>query len=179
MSPAPDGAWWAAHTRYQHESAAALSLGEKGFEVFLPQYTTVRQWSDRRKSLSLPLFPCYVFLRGDLPRLSILTTPGVHGLVGFGGVPAAIPKLEIDAIRRALASRVPLQLYPFLKAGDWVRVKCGPLEGLEGRLVRSKGGFRLVLSVDILQKSAAVEVSACLVERAKEPERRESRFSFA
>ena len=164
--------WFAIHTRHQHESLAARSLTYKGFEIFLPQYTSVRRWSDRTKELSSPLFPCYVFLRGGLERqLSILTTPGVLGLVGFAGAPAMIPDVEIEAVRRTLERRVHVEPYPFLKCGDWVRVKAGPLEGIEGILVRHKKQFRLVLSVQLLQKSAAVEVDAWAVERAPRHER--------
>jgi transcription antitermination factor NusG len=159
--------WLAIHTRHQHESLAARSLAYKGFEVFLPVYTRVRQWSDRLKELSAPLFPGYVFLRGELEhQLRILTTPGVLGLVGFAGVPAFIPDEEIAAVRQTVARSARVEPFPFLKCGDWVRVTNGPLEGLEGILVRHKGQFRLVLSVLLLQKSVAVEVDAWRVERA-------------
>jgi transcription antitermination factor NusG len=172
--------WLAIHTRYQHESLAARSLDYKGFEVFLPQYTVVRRWSDRSKELSAPLFPGYVFLRGPLEQqLKILTTPGVLGLVGFAGVPAVIPNAEIDAVRRTVEHRVQVQPYPFLKCGDWVRVKQGPLEGIEGILVRNKKQFRLVLSVQLLQQSVAVEVDAWTVERASRHERLSAPNSFA
>ncbi len=170
--------WLAIHTRYQHENLAARSLACKGFEVFLPQYTSVRRWSDRTKELSAPLFPCYVFLRGELEQqIRILTTPGVLGLVGFAGIPAVIPDPEIEAVRQTVARRVHIEPYLFLKCGDWVRVKNGPLEGIEGTLVRDKKQFRLVLSVQLLQKSAVVEVDAWSVERAPRPEQRESERS--
>jgi transcription antitermination factor NusG len=171
--------WFAIYTRHQHEKLAASSLAYKGFEVFLPLYTAVRQWSDRTKELSLPLFPCYLFLRGGLEeRLSILTTPGVHGLVGFAGVAAVIPDAEIEALRQAMVRGARVEPHPFLKCGDWVRVKSGPLEGIEGVLVRHKSQFRLVLSVDLVQKSAAVEVDAWAVERVPRPERRGSALSY-
>jgi transcription antitermination factor NusG len=159
--------WLAIHTRYQHEALAARSLAYKGFEVFLPVYTRLRRWSDRTKELSAPLFPGYVFLRGELvQQIKILTTPGVLGMVGFAGVAAIIPDEEIEAVRQTIARSARAEPFPFLKCGDWVRVKAGPLEGLEGILVRNKRQFRLVLSVLLLQKSVAVEVDACLVERA-------------
>jgi transcription antitermination factor NusG len=164
--------WFAIYTKHQHEKLAAGSLTYKGFEVFLPLYTAVRQWSDRTKELSLPLFPCYLFLRGGIgQRLSILTTPGVLGLVGFGGEAAVVPEVEIEALRRAIVEGARIEPHPFLKCGDWVRVKCGPLEGIEGVLVRHKGRSRLVLSVELVQKSAAVEVDAWVVERVPRPER--------
>lgn len=171
--PSRGAAWSAVHTRYQHENAAACSLASKGFEVFFPQSTTIHHWSDRSKELSLPLFPCYLFLRGGIPRLNIMTTPGVQGLVGFGGIPATIPDVEIEALRQAVARHARLGPYPFLKCGDWVRVTSGPLEGIEGILVRNKSLCRLVLSVDLVQKSAAVEVDASTVECARRPARSE------
>ena len=177
--PQSTAGWLAIHTRYQHENLAARSLDYKGFEVFLPQYTSVRKWSDRTKELSAPLFPGYVFLRGELEhQLRILTTPGVLGLVGFAGVPAIIPDAEIDAVRRTVERRLRVEPYPFLKCGDWVRVKDGPLEGVEGILMRNKKQLRLVLSVQLLQKSVAVEVDAWMVERAPRHERPGAARSF-
>jgi transcription antitermination factor NusG len=163
--------WYALHTRHQHERLVARSLAGKGFETFLPQYTVVRRWSDRAKELSVPLFPCYVFLRGGLDnRLAVLTTPGVHGFVGFAGHAAPIPQIEIDAVRKA-AQDATIEPHPFLKCGDWVRVNSGPLEGVEGVLVRKKNSLRLVLSLELLRRSAAVEVDASAVERVRSAER--------
>jgi transcription antitermination factor NusG len=171
--------WFAVHTRHQHEGMVARYLASKGIEVFLPQYTAVRQWSDRIKKLSLPLFPCYLFLRaGSDHGHSARSTPGVLGLVGFAGVPAVISHTEIEAIRRTIARGAEIEPYPFLKFGDWVRVKSGPLEGIEGILVRNKSHYRLVLSVELVQKSAAVEVDAWMVERVRRPPQRGPERSF-
>lgn len=158
--------WHALYTRHQHEKVVAQALSGKGFEVFLPEYTSSRRWKDRCKEISLPLFPCYVFMRGGLDRmLNIVTTPGVHSLVGWAGRPAVIPQHEIDSVRRTVDSALPVEPHPFLKFGDRARVKSGPLEGIEGVLVRKNNGFRLVLSVDMFQKSVAVEVDINEVER--------------
>ena len=159
-------AWYAIYTRHQHEKTVARILTDKGFETLLPLYSTVRSWKDRTKLLFLPLFPCYVFLKGGLERrLDIVRTPGIHALVSTAGRPATIPADEIEAIRRAVESSVCVEPHPFLKCGEWVRVKCGPLAGIEGILVRKKNLYRLVLSVEMLGKAAAVEVDASLVER--------------
>jgi transcription antitermination factor NusG len=167
-STAPDN-WYALYTKHQHEKTVARNLSCKGFEIFLPLYAAARNWKDRVKLLSLPLFPCYVFLRGDLGRrLDIITTPGIHVLVSNGGQPAAIPAAELDNIRQAVVSGTRIQPHPFLKCGDWVRVKCGPLAGMQGILVRKKNVYRLVLSIEMLGKAAAVEVDAVLVERLNE-----------
>jgi len=159
-------AWHAVYTRHQHERSVASNLAGKGFEVFLPLYAAARNWTDRVKIVSLPLFPCYVFFRGDLSRrLAVLTTPGIHGIVSSANQPAAIPASEIEGIRQAIGSGARIEPHPFLKCGDLVRVKCGPLTGMQGILVRKKNVYRLVLSVEMLGKAAAVEVDATLTER--------------
>lgn len=158
--------WFAVHTRHQHEKTIAGILESKGFEVFLPLYSEIRQWRDRLKRVELPLFSCYVFLRGDLDRrLAILTTPGVHGLVASAGRLAGIPEFEIEAVREVVMSRVKVEPYPYLRCGDRVRVKTGALSGLEGFLVRKKAQTRLVISVSLLERSVAAEVDARSVER--------------
>jgi transcriptional antiterminator RfaH len=94
-----------------------------------------------------------------------MTTPGVHALVSTAGQPAAIPPAEIEAIRRVVEGGARVEPHPFLKCGEWVRIKCGPFMGIQGILVRKKNLYRLVLSVEMLGKAAAVEVDAFLVER--------------
>jgi transcription antitermination factor NusG len=167
LAATPGVSWWhALYTRHQHEKVVAQALLGKGFEVFLPQYRTVHRWKDRQKELLLPLFPNYVFIQGGLERMLILvTTPGIHSLVSWGGRPANIPPGEIEAVRRMVESSFQVEPHPFLKCGDSVRIKSGPLEGIEGILVRKTRGYRLVLSVEMLSKSAAVEVDMSMVER--------------
>ncbi len=160
-----DAVWYAAHTRHQHEKLVARMLANKGFEVFLPLYTEARQWRDRMKTVEVPLFSCYVFLRGDLDRrLAIVTTPGVHGLVCSAGKLAPIPEEEIQTVRSVIENRINVEPHPFLKCGDLVRVKSGALEGVEGFLVRKKGQTRLIISVNLLERSVAAEVDASTVE---------------
>ena len=158
--------WYAVATRYQHEKTAAQILEYKQFEVFLPLYKVRRRWVDRVKEISTPLFPGYLFVREGLGTwLPILTTAGVSGVVSCGGRPAAIPGSEIEGIRRIVESTLRVEPHPFLRSGDWVRVKYGPVAGVEGILLRKKNIARLVLSVEMLGKSAAVEVDASHVER--------------
>ena len=162
------GSWYALYTRHQHERVVAGMLCGKGFETFLPLYSAIHRWKDRRKKVSLPLFPGYLFLHGGLERrLQIVSTPGVFSFVGPGSLPAAIAQAEIDAIRRTVEANLRAEPYPFLKAGDWVRVTFGPLAGIEAVLVREKGRHRLVLSVELLQKAVAVEIEADCVEPIK------------
>jgi transcription antitermination factor NusG len=161
------GPWCALHTRHQHEGTVARILTSKGVEVFLPTYHTVHRWKDRKKQLQLPLFPGYLFFAYESERrIQVLSTPGVHTILMTGvNSPAEIPQEEILAIRRAVESPLRVEPHPYWKGGDVVRIKSGPLEGLEGVVSRSKDAFRVVLSVEMLGKSAAVEIDAGSVER--------------
>jgi len=157
--------WWALYTRHQHEKTVAEMLSNKGFEVFLPLHESMRRWKDRQKLLSLPLFPCYVFIRGTVSRrLQVVTTPGVHMILSRGEQIAIVPEEEVLAIRRAVEGSYRIEPHPFLKCGERVRVTRGSLEGVEGILVRKKNAYRLVLSVDMLAQSVGVEVAAADVE---------------
>ena len=160
--------WWAIYTRHQHEKVVAQVLETKGFEVFLPLYDSVRRWKDRSKMLSLPLFPCYVFVRGGISRrLHVLTTPGVHTILCNGERIAIIPNEEMEAVRRAVNSPSRVEPHPFLRCGETVRVTRGSLEGVQGVLLRKKSSYRLVLSVEMLAQSVSVEIDAADVEPAK------------
>jgi transcription antitermination factor NusG len=160
-----DSAWWALYTRHQHEKTVADMLTAKGFEVFLPLYESMRRWKDRKKMLSLPLFPCYVFVRGGLNRrLQVVTTPGVHMILTHGESFAVIPEVEIEAIRKTVEGSYRVEPHPYLKVGERVRVIRGTLEGVEGVLLRRKNLCRLVLSVAMVAQSVAVEIDAADVE---------------
>jgi transcription antitermination factor NusG len=155
-------AWYALQTRHQHEKSITNILAEKGFEVFCPTYQELHRWKDRKKEVTLPLFPGYLFFANGLDRkLDLLSTPGVCTIVSFGNTPAPVAPPEIEAIRRAMLSPRTVAPHPFLREGDKVRLKSGPLAGIEGILQRRKDGYRLVLSVELLGRSVAVEVEQC------------------
>lgn len=161
VSQVPSNSWCAIYTRHQHEKTVAETLEAKGFEVFLPLYESTRRWKDRRKVLSLPLFPCYVFVRGAVERrLPVLTTPGVHMIISHGEKVATVPEEEIEGIRRAVDGHFKVEPHPFLRCGERVRVIRGSLSGVEGVLTRKKNLFRLVISVEMLAQSVAVEIDA-------------------
>jgi len=160
-----DEPWWAIYTRHQHEKTVADMLTTKGFHVFLPLYESMRRWKDRSKLLSLPLFPCYVFVKGGHERkLQVVSTPGVHMILYHGDQVAVIPEDQMAGIRRLVEGRFRVEPHPFLRCGQRVRVLRGALEGVEGILVRKKNLCRLVLSVDMLAQSVAMEVNASDVE---------------
>jgi len=158
--------WYVLFTRHQHEKSVAFALSHKRHEVYLPLYRSVRRWQDRAKQVWLPLFPCYVFIREGMDRqLQILTTPGVIHIVGWGGQPAIVPQAQLVAAWRIIESCLLVEAHPYLQSGDRVRVKTGPLMGLEGVLTRKKGVARLVISMEMLGRSAAVEMDVLNVER--------------
>lgn len=164
------GNWYALFTRHQHEKYVAQSLTAKGFDVYLPLYRAIRRWQDREKQLCLPLFSCYVFLCEGMDRqLQVLMTPGLFHIVGCGGRPAIVPPEQLDAVRRMVESPLRVEPHPFLSSGDRVRVVSGPLSGLEGVFARTKATTRLVISVELLGRSAAVEIDAAQVERISSP----------
>ncbi len=157
--------WYAVYTCANHEKRVAEQLSVRAVEHFLPLYASVRSWKDRQVQLQLPLFPGYVFVRIALcDRLQVLEVPSVARLVGFSGIPAALPDIEIETLRAGLAGGSHAIPHPYLKAGRRVRIIAGPLAGLTGNLLRRQGKTRVAISIDLIQRSIVVEASAADVE---------------
>lgn len=164
--------WYAIHTRSNFEVRVARELLERGLESYLPAYQEIHQWKDRKQIVTVPLFPGYVFARFDdssQVRLTVLQTIGVARILGHCGKCEPVPDYELDAVRRLLESKVPCFAHPFLEEGAWVRMRRGPLRGLEGLLVRIKNQTRLIISVTLLSQSLAAEVDASDVLPALRP----------
>lgn len=158
-------AWYAVYLKHQHEKTAADLLSRKGFETFLPVYKAAHRWKDRTKIVSLPLFPCYMFLRTGLDRkLDILRTPGVFWLVGNSGQASPVDESEIDALRKIGRSGAQTEPHAYLQEGDRVKVVAGSLAGVTGVLIRAKNRYRVVVSVELLRKAVAVEVDRSMLE---------------
>ena len=137
----------------------ASQLAEREVEHFLPLYHSVRRWSDRRVELEQPLFPGYIFVRLDLSsRLRVLQIPSVVRLVGFGGLPVALPDEEMEIMRTGLPKSLRAEPHPFMTAGRRVRITGGAFAGLEGILKKKKGSLRAVVSLNLIQRSVAVDV---------------------
>jgi transcription antitermination factor NusG len=161
----PKNAWYAIYSKHQHEKSAPELLTRKGFEILLPLYRLIRRWKDRDKSVLSPLFPCYFFVRTDLSRkVDILRTPGVLWLVESGGCACQIPDADVEEINKIMQSPARIAPHPYLKSGEWVRVRYGSLEGVEGILTRFKNHYRVVVTVEPLRKSVAVEVDISAIE---------------
>ena len=159
--------WYAVHTRARHERVVAQRLREQGVNTFLPLVTEVHRWSDRRKSVEVPLFGCYVFVK--LPstgehRLQVLKIDGVFRFVGASGMGTPIAESQIDAVRTLIGQQIPWSSHPFLQIGQRVRVRGGALDGVEGILVSRNDDDTLVVSVDAIQRSLAVRIQGYDVE---------------
>ena len=151
--------WYALTVKHQHERPVLEALEFKGWKAFSPMYRTHRQWSDRVHEVDLPLFAGYVFCRFPYARrISILNTPAVGSIVAFGGLPTPVEEQEIEQIQALVSSGRPVRPWPYLRAGDRIRVERGPLRGAEGIVLHERDNFRLVVSVELLQRSVAVEV---------------------
>lgn len=153
--------WYAAYTCANHEKRVAAELGARDVEHFLPLYSSVRRWKDRRVQLELPLFPGYLFVRVALrERLRVVQIPSVVRLVGFNGLPAALPDEEMEILRKGLCQSLRAEPHPFLRVGRHVRITGGPFAGLEGVLKRKKSNLRVVVSLELIQRAVVVDVDA-------------------
>jgi len=161
--------WYALHTRSRHEKIVAQRLAQVGVDTFLPIVTETRKWSDRKKVVEIPLFGCYVFARlaaTRAERLRVLMVDGILEVVGNHGEGLAIPDSEIDAVRMVLEKSLPFSSHPFLKIGQRVRIRSGALQGMEGTLVSRNGANTLVISIEALHRSLAVQIEGYQVEAA-------------
>jgi transcription antitermination factor NusG len=159
--------WYAIHTRSNFERKVAEELASKQIDPFLPTVREVRAWKDRRKTMEVPIFPGYVFARiidCEEHRLKILRSPGAVRILGHGADIEPIPDVEIHAIRQLMESQVAFSVLPTLREGAWVRVKRGPLAGVEGTFIRVKNATSLVLSIHLLARSVSTEIGVHDVE---------------
>lgn len=157
--------WLAVYTSSRHEKRVAKQLSLREIENFLPLIEKQHHWSKRSTvSLELPLFPNYLFVRIAPPqRIAVLNVPGVLGIVGRGPIPSSLPDAEIDRLRQGIKLG-KLEPHPYPATGERVRIKAGPMAGMEGVLLRKKNELRLVLTLDLIQRSVAVEIDAHDVE---------------
>jgi transcription termination/antitermination protein NusG len=154
--------WFAVWTRSRQEKAAAAMLGTLGVENFLPLRSEVRQWSDRKRIVTVPLFSGYLFVRMNRrmdEKLRVLKVPGVAGFVVNSSGPLPVPDQQLEAVRTAVLHGKDLTVHALLEEGDWVRVVRGPLAGVEGRLMRINASSRLVISIQMIHRSLAVTIA--------------------
>jgi transcription antitermination factor NusG len=161
--------WFALQVWTGREQPCAVQLRARGYDVFLPSYWEQRRWSDRIKRIERAMFAGYLFCRlsPDAPAKAI-TTPGVLRILGDREGPLPVRPDEIEALQRIVAAERLVEPWPYLQAGERVRIETGPLAGAEGTVVRLKAQHRLVVSVSLLQRSVAVEIDHAWVIRSSD-----------
>lgn len=168
-NPVGQESWYAIRTRSRHEKSVVRMLEERGVTTFLPLVNQLRRWSDRQKMVQFPLFSGYAFVRmayEPTSRLAVLQTDGVVNFVGTHGQGVAIPDEQIETIQTILKGDLLIESHPYLKIGQRVRLRGGSLDGVEGILVAKKGHHMLVISVELIQRSMAIQVDGYQVEPA-------------
>lgn len=151
--------WFALRVRPKHERTAATNLSRLGLDDYVPLHKVRRRWSDRIKELDAPLFPGYIFCRfAYADRLRVLNSPSVESIVG------GVTDAELDALRKLVASGKPLAHLPFLRIGQKVLIEKGPFAGIRGVVVRDESAWRVVVSVEALDRSIAVELDREVLE---------------
>lgn len=157
--------WLAAYTRSRHEQQVSRQLEQKNLEHLLPTYDRLTRWSDRIKRVETPLFPGYVFvhIRED-ERLLLLETVGVVNLVSAAGEPSVVSEADIERLRACCGNSGDVEPHPYLKIGRRVRVTHGPFAGCEGTLLEKQNSRRLVVTVEQIMKSIAINIHTADVE---------------
>jgi transcription antitermination factor NusG len=163
-----DCSWYAAYTTPCHEKQVAKHLVVRQIEHFLPLYTSIRRWADGRTvTRECPLFPSYVFVQiTRQERVKVLSVPGILSLVGTSKGATPLPSTEIETMRSRLhlCHAAP---HPFLDIGEKANVRSGPLAGMQGIVLRHDKSTRIVLSLDLIRQSIAVEVDVADLEPAE------------
>ena len=164
-----DPRWHAVHVRSRHEFQVFERLTKKGIEAFLPRVERLRKWKDRKKLIAFPLFPGYLFVhitKRAEDKLSVLKISGVVRLLcSVPGEPDPIPDEQIISLKTLVENKEELDPYPYLDEGERVRIKRGPLTGVEGIFVEKLDKHILVLSVDVLRQGVALTIDASDVEK--------------
>jgi len=156
----PGGRWVVLHVIQRHEKSAAQFLYGKGYEVFLPTYAGRSTKPPENSTEATPLFPGYVFCRGnEQSRGRMITTPGLIRIVSFGGKVAYLRDNEIAALKQMCSSGRNYGPHPFVQEGKIIEVVNGPLKGIVGTVVRMNKNNRVVITIDFLMKSVFAEIN--------------------
>jgi hypothetical protein len=157
------GDWWVAHTKARSEKAFARELHEREISYFLPMAEKTMMWGGRKRKVLTPIFPSYVFFCGDQgARHRAFSTHRICQAIAVTFRQQLVT--ELDALHAALVNRLTLDLYPFAAIGSRCRIAKGPLEGIEGTVIRKNDTLRLVLQVSMLGQGASIEITADMLE---------------
>ena len=154
--------WYPFYTKPRHEFKALEQIKTLGLEVLLPTITVVKQWSDRKKKVTEPLFKSYIFMKGtESERNLALTSDAVIRSIFFNGKPATIPEKEMEDLMQILKSPEKLQVFDGIVKGAKVKIESGPLKGVEGFVEAvNRNENRLLLAIEILNRTVSVAISA-------------------
>jgi transcription antitermination factor NusG len=171
--------WYAVFTTPRHEKRIVWHFGQRQIDSFLPLYQARHRWKNRSTvTLELPLFPNYLFVRIDTrDRFRVLNVPGVLSIVSSGRELLAVPDHYINSLRDGLSAH-RIEPHPNLEIGERVRIKIGPMTGMEGVLARHKNELRVVLRLDMIGRSVAVEVSVADIEPVAISVKRSPSFAY-
>jgi transcription antitermination factor NusG len=164
-----ESTWFAIQTRPRFEKKVLERLREKQIAAYLPLFSEKHQWSDRSRTVHMPLFPNYVFVRiaeALETRTAVLRTNGVNGFVGVRGSGLPIPDEQIDSIRAILKNGVPFSASPFIHLGQRVKICGGSLSGVEGILVGKNDDQSLIVSVQLIQRSLSIRIAGYAIQPA-------------
>ncbi|NOT76646.1 MAG: UpxY family transcription antiterminator [Cyclobacteriaceae bacterium] len=159
--------WFVFYTKSRQEKKVRDVLSKKGFEVFLPMQKVMRQWSDRKKKVEVPLFNSYIFVSVPEFRISsVLEIPGVAWAIRQEGKPASLHPKEFEAIIRFIETGLLIEALPAddIEKGEEVEVMDGPMKGLKG-FVSGKGKEKFVVILEALGQAIRVEVSGLLLRK--------------
>jgi transcription antitermination factor NusG len=166
MHKSPRLIWYAAYTKSKAEKRVAVELQKQGIEHYLPLQETIRQWSDRKKKVLVPLINSYIFVR-IVPKqhMSVLLITGVVRIVHFEGRPVPIPDWQIKNLKIMMGAELPISIVSkeFVKGGD-VHITHGPLKGMRGKVIQIKGQHKLAITIDALEYNLTIDIDPAFVE---------------
>lgn len=162
--------WLVFYTKSRHEVRVGAYLAQRDYEVFLPMQTVLRQWSDRKKKVRVPLFRSYIFVYDSESRIpDIVQAPGVARNVRYNDRPAVLQEKELDTIRRFLATGLLVETIAEVdfKAGEEAEVIDGPLKGIRGKIIQSPTGDKFSVTLEILGNSMLIRLDARVLARVR------------
>ena len=160
--------WIAVYTKSRHEQIVVNELSKKNIESYCPMFKERRQWSDRKKWVYFPLFRSYVFANIEIKEnIYVLQTIGVNKIVKFQEKISIIPDQVIDNIKNIIEGGYNVEQADYFIKGDEVRVVSGPLKGLDGVVLDSRGTNKVIIKIEAIQQAFSVEISSGLLKSNK------------
>jgi transcription elongation factor/antiterminator RfaH len=161
--------WHVVYTFPNFEKKIYNQLLQQNIDAYLPCQHVVRQWSDRKKKVEVPLFPNYVFVKvSKSEHFKVLSTNGVVRFISFCGIPAVMPKEDIEAIRLLINGNWKIDKEAYFAVGDRVKIIHGPLAGLEGIWLEKRGAKRFGIRFESIKQAVSIDIHSCYLEKISE-----------